>query len=78
MNKPTPPINLRQRQHLHALAGGQRAAYPGLNMNVLSSLSKRKLVVARPGPGSMFCPRTGIMWALTRAGRIEITPTKEA
>jgi hypothetical protein len=78
MNRPVPPINPRQREHLQALAGGQRSAYPGLNMNVLSSLSKRKLVVARPGPGSMFCPKTGIMWALTRAGRSEINPAKAA
>lgn len=59
----------KQIQHLQALAGEERGAYPGLHMGVLNSLSLKKFVVARYGLGSMAMPRTAIKWRITDAGR---------
>ena len=62
-------ITEKQCQHLQALAGGERSAYPDLNIGVLNSLARKGAVEAQRVPGAMFCPRTSIKWRLTTAGR---------
>lgn len=59
----------KQTQHLQALLGGARGAYPGLHMGVLNSLSLKGLVEASRGLGSMAMPHTAIKWRITDAGR---------
>lgn len=62
----------KQLQHLQALSGSERAAYPGLHMGVLNSLSLRGLVAARRDLGSGFAPRNNIIWRITPAGRAHL------
>lgn len=59
----------KQRQHLLALAAGERGAYPGLHVGVLSSLERKGMVVAKRGLGSIAFPHTSIRWRITDAGR---------
>ncbi len=59
----------KQRQHLQALTGEERGAYPGLHMGVLASLERKKMVAARRGLGSIAMPHTSIKWRITDAGR---------
>ena len=63
----------KQIQHLQALSGEERGAYPGLHMGVLNSLSLKGLVSARHGPGAILMPHTGIKWRITDAGRNALT-----
>jgi hypothetical protein len=62
-------ITDKQRQHLQVLAGGERSAYPGLHMGILSSLEAKGLVTATLGLGSIAMPHTAIKWRLTDDGR---------
>jgi hypothetical protein len=62
-------ITDKQRQHLQALAGGERCSYPGLHLGVLNALSLKGLVAARQGVGSIAMPHTAIKWHITPAGR---------
>lgn len=62
----------KQKQHMQALAGGARAAYPGLHLGVLNSLSLKGLVEARHQLGSMAMPHTSTLWRLTEQGRAKL------
>lgn len=53
-------LSKRQAEALHALAAGERGAYPGLNMGTLASLERMGLARSRHGLGSMFSPHTAI------------------
>jgi hypothetical protein len=66
----------KQRQHLQALAGGERGAYPGLHMGTLTALERKKLVAAQRGLGSMAMPRTATLWKLTEAGKSLLAKTQ--
>jgi DNA-binding PadR family transcriptional regulator len=62
-------ISEKHIQHLMALKGGERSAYPGLHMGTLQALERKGLVTSRHGLGSMFMPRNSINWRITDAGR---------
>lgn len=71
-------ITDKQIQHLQALAGEERSAYPGLHMGVLNSLSHKGLVAARRGLGSMAMPANAIKWRITDAGRAALAKSRGA
>lgn len=68
----------KQIQHLQALAGEERGAYPRLHMGVLNSLSLKGLVKPRHGLGSMAMPHTAIKWRITDAGRDALRAASDA
>lgn len=63
-------LTMMQKETLVFLErNGKSSAYPHLNIGILNSLERKKLVTADRGRGSMFSPRTAIKWAITDAGR---------
>jgi DNA-binding MarR family transcriptional regulator len=62
-------ISARQEQHMRVLRAGSTNAYnSGMNMGTLQSLEKRGLVDVVRGRGSVFSPRTSIVWKLNDKG----------
>ena len=71
-------LTMRQAEALIKLRDhGPRAAYPGIGLGTLNSLSLRKLVSAEYEVGSIAMPHTSIKWAITDAGRRALEASNE-